>query len=124
MPGADEFAAALGALGIGDDATVVAYDDNHGADAARLVWLLRRTGRKAALLDGGLAAWDGELETGDVRRVPVPHAAVPWPPDLFRSADDVAAALDSGSAVVLDARAADRYTGEHVQTTSPATAAS
>ena len=29
----------------------------------RLVWMLRATGHDAALLDGGLAAWDGPLET-------------------------------------------------------------
>ncbi|HJQ47103.1 MAG TPA: sulfurtransferase [Amycolatopsis sp.] len=114
VPDATDFALGLGALGIGDGTTVVAYDDNHGAYAARLVWLLRRTGRNAALLDAGLAAWDGKLETGYVQPSPVPHTVVEWPPDLFRTADDVTAALASGSAVVLDARAADRYTGENV----------
>lgn len=59
-----DFAAAMGALGIGDDDTVVAYDDAGGVIAARLVWMLRVTGHEAALLDGGLAAWDGKLEAG------------------------------------------------------------
>lgn len=114
VPDAADFALGLGALGIGDDTTVVAYDDNHGAYAARLVWLLRRTGRNAALLDGGLAAWDGELETGDVQPSAVPHTVVEWPPESFRTADEVTAAVASGSAVVLDARAADRYSGANV----------
>jgi len=59
-----DFAAAMGALGIGDDDTVIAYDDAGGVIAARLVWMLRATGHEAALLDGGLAAWDGELDPG------------------------------------------------------------
>src|SRR6201996_8166983 len=59
-----DFAAAMGALGIGDGDTVVAYDDGGGVIAARLVWMLRVTGHEAALLDGGLAAWRGEHEAG------------------------------------------------------------
>ena len=74
----------MGALGIGDDDTVVAYDDAGGVIAARLVWMLRATGHEAALLDGGLAAWDGELEAGAAARRP---AAAPAP--LRRGRPDV-----------------------------------
>ncbi|MEW2131049.1 sulfurtransferase [Streptomyces sp. NPDC005435] len=114
LPGEREFARALGALGIGDDTTVVAYDDNGGAYAARLVWLLRRTGGRAALLDGGLQAWDGGLETGPVVPVPAARTPVAWPGELLRSADEVAKSLAAGTAVVLDARAPDRYSGATV----------
>ncbi|MEU0743693.1 sulfurtransferase [Streptomyces sp. NPDC006134] len=113
LPGPAAFARALGALGIGHDTTVVAYDDNGGAYAARLVWLLRRTGQPAALLDGGLAAWPGALETGPVTRDPVERTPVDWPRDLLRSADEVARAA-AGTAVVLDARAPGRYSGADV----------
>ena len=64
LPEPDDFAAAMAALGIGDDDTVIAYDDAGGVIAARLVWMLRVTGHEAALLDGGLVAWDAELEAG------------------------------------------------------------
>ncbi|MFF2847729.1 sulfurtransferase [Streptomyces sp. NPDC058001] len=115
LPDPDDFAEALGRLGIGDGSTVIAYDDNGGAYAARLVWLLRRTGRAAALLDGGIAAWpDGDLETGRVTPDPVPHTPVDWPKEFFRSADEVASATANGTAVVLDARAPDRYSGATV----------
>ncbi len=57
-----DFAAAMEALGIGDEDTVIAYDDAGGVIAARLVWMLRATGHEAALLDGGLAAWDEGLD--------------------------------------------------------------
>ena len=63
LPTPEHFAAALAKLGIGDDDVVVAYDDAGGVMAARLVWMLRATGRQAALLDGGIQAWDGPLET-------------------------------------------------------------
>ena len=44
-------------LGINDGDIVVAYDDQGGVIAARLVWMLRTTGRRAAILDGGLTAY-------------------------------------------------------------------
>ncbi|KIF71372.1 sulfurtransferase [Streptomyces sp. AcH 505] len=110
LPDPAGFAHALGALGIGDGTTVVAYDADGGPYAARLVWLLRRTGRAAALLDGGLAAWPGATETGGVTLPEARLTPVEWPKEVLRTADEVAA----GDAVVLDARAADRYSGETV----------
>lgn len=68
---ADRFAAAAGALGIGDDSVVVVYDSGAGQWASRLWWLLRAAGHKGvAVLDGGFAMWRQEarpLETGHVR---------------------------------------------------------
>jgi thiosulfate/3-mercaptopyruvate sulfurtransferase len=58
------FAGALGRLGIGEDAFVVAYDDAGGAVAVRLWWMLRGVGQRAAVLDGGLAAWTALREAG------------------------------------------------------------
>ncbi|BBB01447.1 putative thiosulfate sulfurtransferase [Actinacidiphila reveromycinica] len=107
----EEFAARLGRLGIADDSVVVAYDDQGGGFAARLVWLLRRTGHRAALLDGGLAAWLTPLETGPVRRQPVERRVAPWPDHLLRDADETAAAGLSPRALVLDSRAVTRYSG-------------
>src|SRR5829696_10252902 len=81
LPEPEVFARGMGELGIGDGDTVVAYDDQGGVIAARLVWMLRATGRAAALLDGGVAAWGGPLETEDVRRPPAAFTARPWPAD-------------------------------------------
>jgi thiosulfate/3-mercaptopyruvate sulfurtransferase len=103
-----EFAAAMGALGIGDDDTVIAYDDAGGVIAARLVWMLRATGHEAALLDGGLAAWDGDLATDPAVRAHASFTATDWPADRVVSIDEVAAT----DAVVIDARQRERYLGE------------
>jgi thiosulfate/3-mercaptopyruvate sulfurtransferase len=106
----EDFAAAMAALGIGDEDTVIAYDDAGGVIAARLVWMLRVTGHEAALLDGGLAAWDGELEARETSREPATFTARPWPGELIASIDEVAAvASDRGT--VLDARPAERFAG-------------
>jgi thiosulfate/3-mercaptopyruvate sulfurtransferase len=103
----EDFAAAMGALGIGDDDTVIAYDDAGGVIAARLVWMLRATGHEAALLDGGLQAWEGELETAAPVRAPATFTARPWPAERLVTIDDAAAA----SVQLIDARPADRFAG-------------
>jgi thiosulfate/3-mercaptopyruvate sulfurtransferase len=87
---------------------VIAYDDAGGAIAARLVWLLRVTGHDAALLDGGLAGYGGELERTEPRRAPAAFTPRPWPADRLADPDDAA----GGSAVLLDARDRARFRGE------------
>ncbi|MDP9243820.1 MAG: rhodanese-like domain-containing protein, partial [Chloroflexota bacterium] len=67
LPTATAFASRLGAVGIGDDDLVVAYDDVGGWVAARLWWMLDVLGHeRVAVLDGGIDAWaaaGGTLET-------------------------------------------------------------
>ncbi|MCG7310204.1 sulfurtransferase [Brachybacterium sp. ACRRE] len=115
LPDPADFAAALGAVGIGDGAAVLALDDTDGSQASRLVWMLRALGVEAALLDGGLGAWTaagGELSTED----PAPDAAVftprPWGTAVTATADEVEAAAGTEGSVVVDARAPERYRGE------------
>jgi thiosulfate/3-mercaptopyruvate sulfurtransferase len=108
LPDPRVFAEGMSALGIGDDDVAVAYDDAGGVIAARLVWLLRATGRDAALLDGGMAAYDGPLDLENPERQPASFTARPWPSYLLADIDDAA---DSDN-VVLDARDAERYRGE------------
>jgi thiosulfate/3-mercaptopyruvate sulfurtransferase len=106
----EDFAAALGELGIGDDDTVIAYDDAGGVIAARLVWMLRATGHEAALLDGGLTAWEGELDVGETSRPSVSFTARPWPADRIASIDETEA-VAAGGGTVIDARPAERFAG-------------
>jgi thiosulfate/3-mercaptopyruvate sulfurtransferase len=108
LPDPEAFAAGLSALGIGDDDTVVAYDDAGGVMAARLVWMLRALGHDAALLDGGLLAYDGPLETETPPRAPKRFAARPWPAGRLASIDDAADPAN----VVIDARQRERFRGD------------
>ena len=118
LPDPTSFAAAMGALGIGDDTVVVAYDDNGGMTAGRLVTMLRMLGRDAAVLDGGLTTWIAEgrpTESGPARSVePAEFSSAPWPADRVATADDALAHAAAGGAVI-DARAAERFTGEVAQ---------
>jgi thiosulfate/3-mercaptopyruvate sulfurtransferase len=108
LPDPDSFASALAAAGIGDVNPVIAYDDAGGVVAARLVWLLRAIGHDAALLDGGLTAWSGELTTEPPARAPASFIARAWPADRLATLEEAA----DGPGVVLDARDRPRFRGD------------
>lgn len=111
LPTPEVFAEGLGRLGIDAATTVVAYDDQQGLVAGRLVWMLRRLGQDAAVLDGGLAAWPGPLETGDGPSVEArPLDPRPWPAAAFATTDDVR--NRPAHVRVIDARAPERFRGE------------
>ncbi len=112
LPTPSAFTEVLAANGIGDDDLVVVYDDVRGSVASRLWWMLDATGRRAALLDGGFAAWPGPVEEGTGRaRARTNPEVRPWPAERLADAEAVARAIDAG-APVLDARAAERFRGE------------
>lgn len=107
LPDPEVFAAGLRSVGISDDDIVIAYDDDAGAAAGRLVWMLRVTGHQAALLDGGITGWTGPLSTEPPDRGPGTFTARPWPSDVVVDID-AAASAD----VLVDARVGERFRGE------------
>lgn len=116
LPSPEDFAEAVGAMGIGDGMTVVAYDGMGLFSSPRVAWTFRTFGaERVAVLDGGLPAWLAEgrpTESGE----PAARPRRTFTPHFDRSAvaglDKVRRALDSGSAQVVDARSASRFTGE------------
>jgi thiosulfate/3-mercaptopyruvate sulfurtransferase len=108
LPEPERFARSMAESGIADGDTVVAYDDAGGVMAARLVWMLRASGHDAALLDGGVSSYEGELERGRVVRDPATFTARPWPIERLASVEE---ASDRDN-LVFDARDRSRYRGE------------
>lgn len=113
-PKADAFAARMGELGVGDDSTVVIYDDSALHSAARLWFLFRLFGKDVHVLDGGLAKWkaEGRAET---QEVPSPASATFTPranASLLRDKPAMLANVESRAEQVVDARGAARFTGE------------
>jgi thiosulfate/3-mercaptopyruvate sulfurtransferase len=117
LPDPKVFAAILGRFGIDRSTQVVCYDDAGGAlAAARAWWLLRTCGhRDVAVLDGGWSAWrqSGLPVAGDK---PV-HRIGDYPLDwqghaVLTDAAALAADLEAGRILLLDARAAPRFRGE------------
>ena len=112
-PSEDQVSTVIGAVGIGPATRVVAYDDQSGAVAARLWYLLRASGHdEVAVLDGGISKWQAEgrpLESGTVTPPPARFAARP------RAGWVVAKGEMTGldpSTLIIDARAGERYRGE------------
>ncbi len=110
LPDLDVFTAAMRRAGVCDGEPVVVYDGGQGWAAARAWWMLRWAGhRETAVLDGGLAAWDDVLESGEVTG---PEGDfTPRPGALPVLTADAAATL-ARTGVLLDARAAERYRGD------------
>lgn len=99
----------FGALGIGADTQVVAYDDAGGAVAARLWWMLRYMGHeRAAVLDGGWPAWleaGGAVRSGEESRPPREFAGEPRR-EWLATIDEVEEAAAAAAASAADADAA------------------
>ncbi len=122
LPERAAFAATVGRWGITPQTRVVCYDAQGGPYAARAWWLLRWLGHDAvAVLDGGPASFvaaGGRLDATPAAAT----AGAPYPDDRARpppmpvvDADALAGALFGATpprALVLDARALERFRGE------------
>ena len=114
LPGPEEFARAVGALGIGDGKRIVVYDGAGLFSAPRVWWTFRTFGaRDVAILDGGAPKWkcEGRPWTDEPSRIRpatftprLDHGAIAGMADVDR-------ALGAGVQVV-DARSAERFRGE------------
>jgi thiosulfate/3-mercaptopyruvate sulfurtransferase len=113
LPSGRDIEAAARRWGVRDGVPVVVYDDWNRAGSARAWWVLTAAGiPDVRILDGGLAAWRGPLETGSV---------TPHPGDVTVTHDDLyAGALPTLTAeqvtapdvTLLDARAPERFRGD------------
>lgn len=112
-PSPEQVERVLSGIGIGPATTVVAYDDQAGAVAARLWFLLRAHGHEhAAVLDGGIVKWRAEgrpIDTAVPTVAPSAFVAHVVPGKVLTKA---AMSAQSAEALVLDARAPERYRGE------------
>ena len=113
LPDTSSFVEKLGRVGIGNQHTVVVYDDSAGSIAARLWWMLRSLGHENTfVLDGGWAAWAAQPRSVTTE---IPE----WPAAEFVGADSWTGVIDRDDIagteqdlVLIDARAAERYRGE------------
>lgn len=122
MPTVERFSIAMGALGVGEGTRVVLYDAMMSACAARVWWMLRWVGfDDAALLDGGLRAWQAEgrplsTEPADRQaRTLTPQVR----PEVIADRDDVRAAIDDPAVQLIDTLSADHYSGKQAMYARP-----
>jgi len=113
-PSEEQVARVMGGAGIGPGVRVVAYDDQSGAIAARLWYLLQAHGHQdAAVLDGGIVKWIAEGRALETATPPPPRTAqfvARLRPGAVVEKQDLATA--DRQVLMLDARAADRYRGD------------
>lgn len=111
LPEPGAFAAAMGRLGIGDGDLVIAYDGAGGTIAARLIWMLRVLGERAALLDADLTGRLTEQGPG-AGWTERSFTARPWPAGALASIDEAQAAGATGAEPLIDGRPAERFRGD------------
>lgn len=114
LPAPEDFCRYLGAIGVGPETLVVAYDDCGGALAARMWWLLGEVGHAhRALLDGGLGAWQrAGFET--TTRLPIIVPTAFGRQESLNGPTLAAGEIPEfigGGAVLLDARSRERFDG-------------
>ncbi len=105
-------------LGLTSRSHVVAYDDEGGGAAGRLIWTLETLGHANwSFLNGGLQAWTNEnlpVSTDLPSPIPSSYSAAPqqgrWPAALA-DADYIMSRLGEPDFVCLDTRTAAEYTG-------------
>ncbi|TDF92142.1 sulfurtransferase [Paenibacillus piri] len=114
LPDWNDFVIKLGEAGIHNETTVIAYDDQGGAMASRLWWMLYYLGHKRVfVLDGGYARWK---ESG----YPVSDGPANEHPTLFEpkplehivvGMEDVKSRIGRPGTVLIDSREERRYMG-------------
>jgi thiosulfate/3-mercaptopyruvate sulfurtransferase len=114
FPSAEQFGRDVGALGIGNDDTVVIYDHGGWVAGPRTWWMFLSYGHdKVKILDGGLKKWRAEarpVESGEVSPKPATFTAA-YDARRVRSINEMIANVESQAEQVIDARAADRFEG-------------
>jgi thiosulfate/3-mercaptopyruvate sulfurtransferase len=113
LPTPEDFSRRMSALGIGDNNTIVIYEQQGVFSAPRAWWMLRTFGAQHVyILEGGLRAWKASglpIESGSVHRIPSGfHAALRRNAvvDLDQLKDQMA-----NHQQILDARSAARFNG-------------
>ncbi|WP_311946144.1 sulfurtransferase [Halomonas piscis] len=119
VPDIDTLSALLSELGLTRDTHVVAYDDEGGGFAARLLWTLELIGhRRYSYLNGGITAWRAEglpLETRPRKPTPTDYRAEILNPETRITCEEIKDRLGEDGFAVWDARSPAEYNGEKGQ---------
>ncbi|MBD2872398.1 sulfurtransferase [Paenibacillus arenilitoris] len=115
LPDIFELTVAFSRAGIGNESRVVAYDDQGGAMASRLWWLLKYLGHEQVyVMDEGFTAWtNAGFPVSAEQKVIVPAkflATVQH--NMLVEMDEVKERLGDERVTLIDSREAPRYRGE------------
>ena len=119
VPDEDDLQQLFESLGVSKETTLIAYDDEGGGWAGRLVWTLDIIGHSNYLIvNGGIHAWADSglaLEGGNTQaqRVPTTYPVV-IDQSQVPGVAEIMAAIDGEEVHIWDARSAQEYSGEKV----------
>ncbi len=108
------FAALMGALGIGNDTTVIIYDNAASMFACRLRWALRYYGHeKVFILDGGWDKWLAEERpvSADKPQVDTAEFVPRVNARLKATAKEIMTGIEAGNMQLIDVRSPAEYAG-------------
>ncbi len=115
LPSAADFAKAVGALGVGNDSTVVVYDSIGVYSSPRVWWTFKIMGLDSVVvLDGGLPRWKADdrlVNDWPVTREPRTFIAR-FDPSAVRDLGQVRDGVAARTMQLVDARPAARFRGE------------
>jgi len=114
LPAAEALSEVLSSVGITPASHVVAYDDEGGGKACRLLWTLDVAGHKNfSLLNGGLQAWineDHDVSSGDESPSPSEYR-VTYTDNGIVTKEQILAKLDDPNVALLDVRSPGEFAG-------------
>ena len=113
---AEQIAAEMSGLGIGDDTLVIAYDDFGSLYASRLWWVLSYYGhRDVKVLNGGWHRWlaEGRPVTGKVPTYGPARFSPAADTSILATAEELMETVGASDTVALDVRSIEEYTGEN-----------
>ncbi|MFO1417748.1 MAG: 3-mercaptopyruvate sulfurtransferase [Methylotetracoccus sp.] len=115
LPRPEQFAAAVGGMGIGNDTRVVVYDNNEFLASARVWWTFRAFGHdRVAVLDGGLKRW---IATGGPVEAEIASPSLPtrfdavYRPELVVALAQMREMAGRADVRIIDARSFGRFAG-------------
>jgi thiosulfate/3-mercaptopyruvate sulfurtransferase len=115
LPSVDHLQSIVKQLGINNNTHVVAYDDEGGGCASRLLWTLDYLGITSySLLNGGLHAWLDEQRQCESQPSPLPEAGdvtININPGVVADSEYILERLQDERFAILDARSTEEFTG-------------
>lgn len=115
LPDVNILANTFSRVGIGNDARVIAYDDQGGAMASRLWWLLTYMGHSSVyVMDEGFTAWrNAGFPVSSEQKVLIPASFTASPrSEMLADMQEVKSKLHTPGVVLIDSREGARYHGE------------